>query len=56
MELLLKVSQPNLSNQERLIKTPFKYWRPDIQHDDIQHSDTQHKGLICETQHKRHSA
>jgi hypothetical protein len=23
LELLLKVSKPNLSNQERLIKTPF---------------------------------
>ena len=28
----------------------------DIQHNDTQHNDTQHKGLICDTQHKRHSA
>jgi len=28
----------------------------DTQHNDIQHNDTQRKGLICETQHKRHSA
>jgi hypothetical protein len=28
----------------------------DTQHYDIQYYDTQQKGLICETQHKRHSA
>jgi hypothetical protein len=26
------------------------------QHNDIQHSDTQHKLLLCDNQHKRHSA
>ncbi len=25
------------------------------QHNNTQHNDTQHKGLICGTQHKRHS-
>ncbi len=29
--------------------------RHDIQHNDTQHNDTQYKGLICDTQHKRHS-
>jgi hypothetical protein len=28
----------------------------DTQHYDTRHNDTQHKGLICDTQHKRHSA
>ncbi len=28
----------------------------DTQHNDTRHNDTQHKGLICGTQHKRHSA
>jgi hypothetical protein len=36
-------------------------WRHDIHHNDtqrndIQHNDTQHKGLICDTEHKWHSA
>jgi hypothetical protein len=30
--------------------------RHDIQHNDILHNDTQHKGLICDIQHKLHSA
>ncbi len=28
----------------------------DTQHNDTQHNGNQHKGLICDTQHKRHSA
>jgi hypothetical protein len=28
----------------------------DTQHNDTQHNDTQHKGLIYDTEHKRHSA
>jgi hypothetical protein len=36
-------------------------WRDDIQHNDTQHKDIQHKdiqrkGLICDIQHKWHSA
>jgi hypothetical protein len=36
-------------------------WRHDVQHYNVQHNDTQHddaqhNGLICDTQHKGHSA
>jgi len=31
-------------------------WRYDIQHNGTQHNDTQPKGLICNIQHKQHSA
>jgi len=32
------------------------FGRHSIQHNDTQHNDTQHCGLICNNQHKRHSA
>ncbi len=30
--------------------------RHDTQHNDMQHNGTEHKELLCDTQHKRHSA
>ncbi len=35
---------------EKLLESQF------VRCNDIQHNDTQHKGLICDTQHKWHSA
>jgi hypothetical protein len=50
---------PNFSNTRLSFK--YKIWRHDTQHNDTQqnnihHNVTQHKGLICNTQHKCHSA
>ena len=34
----------------------FIIMRHDIHHNDTQHKDNEHNGLICDTQHKWHSA